>query len=181
MFDKRCVCARFQELRILVLVAQQAIANNIVFRFFVIVYADKGFISTDFFNSKFLKFLFIGYSFFFATYSYLPWMTSTTIADNYPENTVKGRICLGLRLDWDKDNSKETSDVYLKPRLIVIACFLFIVPHALPFHCQSKAFHARILCGTELFCSHWGKTKKKSPYFQGTNNLPFADFVLSHS
>ena len=112
MFDQRFVCSRFQELRILILAAQQAIADNIVFRFFVIVYADKGFISTDFFNSKFLKFLFIGYSFFFSTYSYLPWMTSTTIADNYPENTVKGRICLGLRLDWDKDNSKETPDVY---------------------------------------------------------------------
>jgi hypothetical protein len=109
------------------LVAQQAIANNIVFRFFVIVYADKGFVSTDCFNSKFLKFLFIGYSFFFSTYSYLPWMTSTTIADNYPENTVKGRICLGLRLDWDKDDSKETSDVYLKPRLIVIDVFCIFI------------------------------------------------------
>ena len=72
MFNQRFVCARFQELRILLLVAQQAIANNIVLRFFVIFYADKGFISTDFFNSKFLKFCFIGYSFFFSTYSYLP-------------------------------------------------------------------------------------------------------------
>ena len=37
MFDQRFVCARFQELRILVLVAQQAITNKIIFRFFVII------------------------------------------------------------------------------------------------------------------------------------------------
>ena len=37
---------------------------------------------------------------------------------DYPANTVRGRICLGLRLDWDKDPgqvfSKETSDIYIK-------------------------------------------------------------------
>ena len=57
MFDKSFVSARFQELRILVLVAQQAIANNIVFRFFVIVYADKAsfqqtFSTPSFFSSS---------------------------------------------------------------------------------------------------------------------------------
>ena len=51
------------------------------------------------------------------------------ISDEYPQNTVKGRICLGQRLDWDKDNSKETSDIYIKPRLIILAlvlCSLFL-------------------------------------------------------
>ena len=35
---------------------------------------------------------------------------------DYPGNTVKGRICLGQRLDWDRDTTKETSDIYIKPR-----------------------------------------------------------------
>ena len=38
------------------------------------------------------------------------------IQQNYPRNTVRGRICLGLRLDWDIDQKKETSDIYIKPR-----------------------------------------------------------------
>ena len=33
---------------------------------------------------------------------------------DYPANTVRGRICMGLRLDWDKDGTKETSDIYIK-------------------------------------------------------------------
>ena len=35
-------------------------------------------------------------------------------AQDYPANTVRGRICMGLRLDWDKDGTKETSDIYIK-------------------------------------------------------------------
>ena len=41
---------------------------------------------------------------------------------DYPANTVRGRICLGLRLDWDKDPgqvfSKETSDIYIKVEFV---------------------------------------------------------------
>ena len=57
---------------------------------------------------------------------------------DYPANTVRGRICLGLRLDWDKVwdlfksicqhlnweqdpgqvFSKETSDIYIKVKLL---------------------------------------------------------------
>ena len=40
---------------------------------------------------------------------------------DYPANTVRGRVCLGLRLDWDADTTKETSDIYVKQRAIVIA------------------------------------------------------------
>ena len=28
---------------------------------------------------------------------------------------------MGLQLDWDKDRTKETSDIYIKPRMIAIA------------------------------------------------------------
>ena len=31
------------------------------------------------------------------------------------------RICLRLRLDWDKSNSRQNSDIYIKPRLIMLA------------------------------------------------------------
>ena len=37
---------------------------------------------------------------------------------------MRGRVCLGLRLDWDLDSSKETSDIYIKFRLIMLAITL---------------------------------------------------------
>ena len=40
------------------------------------------------------------------------------MSQDYPANTVRGRICLALRLDWDRDGSKETSDIYIKPRWV---------------------------------------------------------------
>ena len=41
---------------------------------------------------------------------------------------MRGRVCLGLRLDWDADTTKETSDIYVRQRAIVIAktCGWFI-------------------------------------------------------
>ena len=42
------------------------------------------------------------------------------IPQDYPANTVRGRICLGERLNWDKDRRKETSDIYNKPRYIKV-------------------------------------------------------------
>ena len=42
-------------------------------------------------------------------------------SQDYPANTVRGRICLGERLNWDEDTRKETSDIYVKPRMIAIA------------------------------------------------------------
>ena len=46
----------------------------------------------------------------------VPYAKLNFIYQNYPRNTVRGRICLGLRLDWDVDRKKETSDIYIKPR-----------------------------------------------------------------
>ena len=40
-------------------------------------------------------------------------------SQEYPKNTVRGRVCLGLRLDWDLNSTKETSDIYVKPRLAI--------------------------------------------------------------
>ena len=47
---------------------------------------------------------------------------------DYPANTVRGRICLGLRLDWDQDPGqvfkKETSDIYIKVEFVSLFAFL---------------------------------------------------------
>ena len=86
--------------------------------------------------------------------SYLSWPGSVMLSQSYPANTVKGRICLGYRLDWDKDKSKGTSDIYIKPRLIVMAtiiisgCFVFglirRVKTFIPKMCTSNRSHASI-------------------------------------
>jgi len=49
------------------------------------------------------------------------WPGTIMWTEDYPANTVRGRICLGERLNWDEDRRKETSDIYIKPRMIAIA------------------------------------------------------------
>ena len=46
---------------------------------------------------------------------------SLRFPQDYPANTVRGRVCLGQRLNWDEDRRKETSDIYIKPRMIAVA------------------------------------------------------------
>ena len=118
--EARFDCARFTEVRNIYLMAEQIMGNNIIFRYFFIVHAHRGFITSGVYNSRLAMFAFLIYTIVQATYAFLPWLTASALDKNYPENTVKGRICLGLRLDWDKDRTKETSDVYIKPRLIVV-------------------------------------------------------------
>jgi hypothetical protein len=101
----------------------------------------------------------------------VPWMTSSTIAESYPENTVKGMICLGLRLDLDKDNSKETSDVYLKPWLIVIAsvlCSLFLTQYLFIF--KAKHFMQGFCVAQDSFAAIGGKQRKNLLTFQELKN-----------
>ena len=84
----------------------------------------------------------------------LAWPGSVMFSPVYPANTVKGRICLLHRLDWDKDRLKETSDIYIKPRLIVMAsictigCLLFYTIHKVNVFvrkfCPSNTTHASI-------------------------------------
>ena len=47
----------------------------------------------------------------------LPVAVQLNLSENYPHNTVLGRICLLERLDYDKD-VKEKVDIYFKPRLL---------------------------------------------------------------
>ena len=53
--------------------------------------------------------------------TYIPWLDFLfswikLFFKDYPANTARGRVCLGLRLNWDQDTTKETSDIYIKPR-----------------------------------------------------------------
>ena len=121
MAERRFDCARFIEVRNMYIVAEQVIGQNIMFRFFLIKHSDKGLVSSGVYRSRFVHCCFLTFTISFFLYTFLPWMTASAIVKDYPENTVKGRICLGLRIDWDKDQTKETSDIYIKPRLIVFA------------------------------------------------------------
>ena len=97
-----------------------------MFRYFFVVHAEKGLILRGKVNINFLKIIYAVFTLGMTVASYFSWPGSVMFDNLWPANTVKGRICLHLRLNWDKDNTKETSDIYIKPRLIVIAMTLTI-------------------------------------------------------
>ena len=123
-----------------------------MFRYFFVVHAEKGLMVRNY--NTVLKVIFAVFTLAMTVASYTSWPGSVMFHSVYPANTVKGRICLKLRLDWDKDRSKETSDIYIKPRLIVIAMtltigltvFYFIrrVYFFLPGFCISNRSHASL-------------------------------------
>ena len=57
--ERKFAFARFMEVRNMYLIAEEIIGNNIMFRFFIIVHAEKGFVSSGVYNSKFLKIFFL--------------------------------------------------------------------------------------------------------------------------
>ena len=125
-----------------------------MFRYFFVVHAEKGLMVRGKTNSTVLKLIFAVFTLAMTVASYISWPGSVMFDSLYPANTVKGRICLKLRLDWDKDRSKETSDIYIKPRLIVIAMTLTIglilfhfirrVYFFVPRFCISNRSHASL-------------------------------------
>ena len=169
--EQKLVCAKFIEGRNMIFVAQQIIGTNIMFRFFLIVHAEKGFVSSGVFHSKIFNFSFIILFFFSFAHSYLPWMITAALAEDYPQSTVKGRICLHLRLEWDKDKTKETSDIYIKPRLMVLAftiassLFLFYM-----FVFKTKQFMRGFCISQRTFGSIGGRFRR--------NILTFAELSI---
>jgi hypothetical protein len=124
-------CARFMEVRVVISVSLTIIATNLGVRFFFIVHADKGLVTVGSIckitatqlcqaegqlntalNNKLYVVLTVGLQ----LVQLLSWPGTVMLKQDYPANTVRGRICLGLRLDWDADRTKETSDIYIKPR-----------------------------------------------------------------
>ena len=132
-------CAYFIDARNMALVAEQIIGQNLFFRFFYIVHAEKGFVSNGIYNSRTFNICFLLLTATFGAYLYLPYFITSGLEENYPENTVKGRICMGRRLDWKEREEKITSDVYVKPRLIIIT-FMMI---SIFFHCYLCGYQAR--------------------------------------
>ena len=78
-----------------------------MFRYFFVVHAEKGLMVSGKTNTTFLNLIYAVFTLGMTVASYFSWPGSVMFASLYPANTVKGRICLKLRLDWDKDNSKE--------------------------------------------------------------------------
>jgi hypothetical protein len=124
-------CARFMEVRSVISDSLMIIATNLCVRFFFIVHADKGLLTVGRLcritatklrqaegqlNTALLNKLYVVLTVGLPLALLLAWPGSVMLGQDYPANTVRGRICLGLRLDWDADRTKETSDIYIKPR-----------------------------------------------------------------
>ena len=120
-------CARLLEFRNVIGESFKIISVNLMFRFFFVVHAEKGLIIKNRSNSTLMRGIYMLLTFGWTVSGYLSWPGSVMFSSNYPDNTVKGRICLSHRLDWDQDKrSKKTSDIYVKPRLIVLALIMTV-------------------------------------------------------
>ena len=113
--------------------------------------------------------------FFGAGHAYLPWLITDALAEDFPKSTVKGRICLQLRLDWDKDQLKETYiDIYIKPRLMVLAVTLtsslFLFYH---FVFKSHRFIRGFCVAQSSFASIGGRRRR--------NILTFAELTFFYT
>ena len=90
---KRWHCSRFIELKNIVHVSSQIIDKNLFFRFFIIVHADKGFVTRGgAFNSRLLSFLFTLFLVTMAVFTLLPMTMSFLVEQNYPANTLQGKV-----------------------------------------------------------------------------------------
>ena len=90
---KRWQCTRFIELKNVVHVSTQIIDKNLFFRFFIIVHADKGFVTRGgAFNSRILSFLFTLFTVTMAVFNILPMTISFLVEQNYPANTLQGKV-----------------------------------------------------------------------------------------
>ena len=147
-------CARFIEMRHLIAESVKIISSNIMFRFFFIEFANRGFVNSGLLDTKIFKICFITLTLALTLSGYISIRFTQALAEDYPKNTIIGRICLNLRLDWDTDNSKSTSDIYIKPRLIIIAfsvafgcLYGYLIRRVrtfIPSFCSSNTHHACI-------------------------------------
>ena len=125
--ERSADCARLMEFRNVIGESFKIISVNLMFRFFFVVHAEKGLYIKERSNSPLIQAIYVIFTFGWTVSGYLSWPGSVMFLENYPDNTVKGRICLNHRLDWDQNKrSKETSDIYIKPRLVVLALTLTI-------------------------------------------------------
>ena len=95
-----------------------------MFRFFYIVHAHRGFVSNGLKNTRLLNVCFVLLTLALTLSSFFSLRLNQARDNDYPQNTIVGRICLNLRLDWDKKKSNETKDIYTQNQLLVAALTL---------------------------------------------------------
>ena len=107
--ERYASCARLLEFRNVIGESLKIISVNLMFRFFFVVHAEKGLYIQNRSNSTLMRGIYMIFTFGWTVSGYLSWPGSVMFSSNYPDNTVKGRICLTHRLDWDQDKrSKKT-------------------------------------------------------------------------
>ena len=117
-------CSRYLEVKHLLSETLKIISSNIMFRFFFIVYAGRGLVSKGIQNTRLFNICFVVLTLALTFSGYFSYRISKAREQDYPQNTIVGRICLNLRLDWDKNESKKTQDIYIKVQLLVAALTL---------------------------------------------------------
>ena len=147
-------CSRYLEVKHLLTESLKIISSNIMFRFFYIVYAHRGFVSNGMMNTRLFKICFVVMTLALTFSGYFSFRLNKARDTEYPQNTIVGRICLNLRLNWDKDESKKTKDIYIKTQLLVAAltigvgslyvCLIRRVWVFLPTMCVNNTNHACI-------------------------------------
>ena len=152
---KSADCARLMEFRNVIGESFKIIGVNLMFRFFFVVHAEKGLHMKERSDSTLIQTLYVICTVCWTVSGYLSWPGTVMFSEDYPDNTVRGRICLSHRLDWDQNKrSKETSDIYVKPRLVVLALtmigglMMFYLVHRVNIFihkfCSSNSSHACI-------------------------------------
>ena len=114
-------CSRYLGVKHLLAESLKIITSNIMFRFFYIVYAHRGLVSKGMMNTKLFKICFVVLTLALTFSGFFSYRLSKAHDKEYPQNTIVGRICLNLRLDWDKTDSKKSQDIYIKIQLLVAA------------------------------------------------------------
>ena len=103
--ERSADCARLMEFRNVIGESFKIIGVNLMFRFFFVVHAEKGLYIKERSNSPLIQAIYVILTFGWTVSGYLSWPGSVMFSENYPDNTVKGRICLNHRLDLDRTSA----------------------------------------------------------------------------
>ena len=143
MEDQIDLCARLLEVNHLLAESLKIITANIMFRFFYIVYANRGLVQNGIHDSKLFKICFIISTLALTISNYLAFRIDKARDRLYPQNTVVGRICLNIRLDSSKD---ETTQLLMAAHILSFgSLYAYLVRRVwkfVPEICLSNSSHA---------------------------------------
>ena len=112
-------CSHFLEVRQLLSESLKIISSNIMFRFFYIVYANRGLVQNGKINTRIFNICFVVLTLALSISSYFSVRFSQAYGIDYPKNTIGGRICLSLRINWDRHEHQRTKDIFMKTQLLI--------------------------------------------------------------